>query len=150
MIPGHKTIRYAALFGFCFVIAHTLTITITVIEQGWDWGFNAWVFDLAGFAAGAYFADQSWKSAHTPACDFRKGNRWIFIWALATIVARGIDVMMLFGIIKWNALYTTPTGGVLYANIVSEVFFGTTFTILALLGSYQLLSRSSDATIAKQ
>jgi len=46
---------------------------------------------------------------------------------------------MLFGVVKWSAVYVTPEGPVLWSNIVSEVIFGMAFTVVALVSSGMLL-----------
>ena len=58
--------------------------------------------------------------------------------------ARTIDTLMLFGVVKWSAVYVTPTGAVLWSNVVSEVAFGNTFTVTALVGALILLLYPQD------
>ncbi|QUS56575.1 hypothetical protein [Pseudovibrio brasiliensis] len=141
---GHKLIRRAAILGCCFVLAHLATIVITITAKGLDWGFNAWLLDVSGLLAGAYFAVQCWKSSFQPAKDYQKINLFILIWASLTFIARTLDVLMLFGFVKWAEIYITPTASVLYANILSEVILGTTFTFTALVGSIVLLIHKQD------
>lgn len=141
---GHRWIGAAGLLGVCFVFSHLVTVVVTCVVEGFHWGGNAWVLDIAGFLAGLFFAIQCWLSSRTPSSEFRSGNLWILIWALMTLIFRIVDTLMLFGIVKWSAVYITPVGAVFWSNIISEVIFGIAFTITALVGSAILLGRSSD------
>ena len=98
-----------------------------------------WVLDILGFLAGLFFAVQCWLSSNRTSADFRSGNVWIAVWAFATLGARIIDTLMLFGVVKWNAVYVTPSGAVLWSNVVSEVAFGNAFAVTALVGAMILL-----------
>lgn len=147
---GHRCIRVAALLGACFVVLHLITVVVTCTVEGFDWGATAWSLDVTGFLAGLFFAVQCWLSSGRPSEDFRSGNLWIFVWALITLIVRIVDTLMLFGVVKWDAVYITPVGPVLWSNIVSEVIVGMAFTIAALVGALMLLknraidSRASD------
>lgn len=141
---GHRWIGAAAVLGGCFVVAHLATVFVTCAVQGFDWGVNAWILDIAGFLAGLFFAIQCWLSSSSPGDAFRVGNRWICIWAVMTLIIRCVDTLMLFGIVKWSAVYVTPTGTVLWANVISEVILGMAFTITALVGTLMLLTKQSQ------
>ena len=52
---------------------------------------------------------------------------------------------MLFGIVQISAIYHTPTGAVLYANIVSEIVIAIPYNLLAFGGSLHLLCCPQDA-----
>ena len=88
-----------------------------------------------GFVAGAYFAAQCRIASNQSIAKSRQVNTWICVWAAFTIVSRIIDTLMLFGVIKWSDVYTTPEGAVLWSNVVSEVIVGNAFVMSALLGA---------------
>ncbi|MEM9586191.1 MAG: hypothetical protein AAGA03_02825 [Planctomycetota bacterium] len=138
-VIGHQWVRVAAGLGLLFFVAHSVTVVLTCAVKGFDWGVNAWVLDLAGFLAGAFFAVQCWLSSTRDPHEFRSGNRWIAVWAVATVSFRVVDTLMLFGVLKWSEIYVTPTGWVLWSNVVSEVVIGMTFAMAALVGSLMLL-----------
>ena len=144
---GHRWMHIAAIFGWCFVIAHLVTVAITCLVEGFNWGANAWILDTSGFLAGLFFATQCWQSSRTSPNNFGSGNFWILIWAAATLLFRIVDTLMLFGILKWSEVYVTPDGPVLLSNVVSEVIIGMTYTITALVAATMLLrsNSSSDA-----
>lgn len=146
---GHKWVGVAALLGACFVIAHMVTVIVTCAVDGFNWGVNAWVLDTLGFVAGFYFAIQCWISSSRRSVDFRKGNLWICVWALATGGARILDALMLFGVVRWGAVYVSPVGPTLWANIVSEVVIGSAFTTTALVGTSMLLVCPRDGDSAQ-
>lgn len=139
---GHRFMGVAALLGACFVATHLLTVIITCAVDGFNWGINAWVLDIAGFIAAFYFAIQCGLSSNSKSVDFRKKNSWICTWAVLTIGARILDTLMLFGVVKWSEIYVTPEGPTLWSNVVSEVIFGMAFAATALLGSLMLLISS--------
>jgi hypothetical protein len=139
---GHRFMGVAALLGACFVVTHLLTVIITCAVDGFNWGINAWVLDIAGFIAAFYFAIQCGLSSNSKSVDFRKKNSWICTWAVLTIGARILDTLMLFGVVKWSEIYVTPEGPTLWSNVVSEVIFGMAFAATALLGSLMLLISS--------
>ena len=56
---------------------------------------------------------------------------------------------MLFGVVKWNAVYVTPMGATLWSNIISEVVFGFAFNVAALVGSLMLLFFYQDVDPAE-
>lgn len=134
----------AAILGTSWVVLHLITVIVTCVVEGFNWGVNAWVLDTLGFIAGLYFAIQCQRSSSQRSCDFRKGNTWICIWAFITLSARILDTLMLFGVVKWSAVYITPEGPVLWANIVSEVLLGNAFAVTALVGALILLIRPRD------
>lgn len=142
--PGHRWMYIAALLGWCFVISHLVTVAVTCTVEGFNWGINAWILDMAGFLAGLFFSIQCWLSSRSKPEDFRSGNFWIFIWALITFVVRIIDTLMLFGILKWSAIYITPDGPVLVANFISEVIFGMAFATAALVAAIMLLPQNKN------
>ena len=143
---GHRWIGVAALLGACFVVSHLVAVVVTCAVEGLNWGVIAWVLDVTGFLAGLFFAIQCWLSSNRTSDEFRSGNLWIFIWALMTLIVRIVDTLMLFGIVKWSAVYITPVGAVLWSNIISEVIFGMAFTVTALIGALMLLSSRSIAS----
>lgn len=142
---GHRWIFVACLLGACFVVAHLVTVIVTCTVEGFNWGVNAWVLDVTGFLAAIFFAIQCWISSRKTSDDFRSANRWIFVWASMTFFVRIVDTLMLLGIVKWSAVYTTPVGAVLWSNIFSEIILGMAFTITALVGSLMLLKSPSTA-----
>jgi hypothetical protein len=149
LTAGHRCIGVAGLLGACFVVLHLATVVVTCAVAGFDWGVNAWVLDIVGFIAGFFFTIQCWLSSSRKSDDFRNGNTWICVWALATFCARIIDTLMLFGVVKWSAVYITPVGAVMWSNIVSEVVFGMAFTVTALVGALMLLICPQDGNLAR-
>ena len=141
---GHRCMGVAALLGACFVVTHLISVVVTCVVSGFNWGLLAWLLDILGFLAGLFFAVQCWLSSNRRSADFSSGNVWIAVWAFATLGARIIDTLMLFGVVKWSAVYVTPTGAVLWSNVVSEVAFGNTFTVTALVGALILLLYPQD------
>ena len=134
----------AALLGACFVDSHLVTVVVICVVDGFNWGVNAWILDIVGFIAGLFFAIQCWLSSNRKSDDFRNGNTWICVWAFVTFGARMLDTLMLFGVVKWSAVYVTPVGAALWSNIVSEVVFGMAFTVTALVGALMLLICPQD------
>ena len=134
----------AALLGACFVVSHLATVVVICVVDGFNWGVNAWILDIVGFIAGLFFAIQCWLSSNRKSDDFRNGNTWICVWAFVTFGARILDTLMLFGVVKWGAVYVTPVGAALWSNIVSEVVFGMAFTVTALVGALMLLICPQD------
>ena len=135
---GHRWMLIAAILGWCFVISHLVTVVVTCTVEGFNWGVNAWVLDIAGFLAGLFFSIQCWLSSRSSPEDFKSGNFWILIWASITVIVRVVDTLMLLGILKWSDIYITPVGAVLKANFISEVIFGMAFTIAALVAAIML------------
>ena len=148
LTAGHRCMGVAALLGACFVVTHLVSVVVTCVISGFNWGVPAWVLDILGFLAGLFFAVQCWLSSNRRSANFRSGNVWIAVWAFATLGARIIDTLMLFGVVKWSAVYVTPTGAVLWSNIVSEVAFGNAFTVTALVGALILLLYPQDVGLA--
>lgn len=141
---GQRWMNIAALLGWCFVISHVVTVAVTCAVEGFNWGINAWVLDVAGFLAGLFFSIQCWLSSRSSPGDFRSGNLWILIWATITVIFRVVDTLMLFGVLKWSVIYTTPEGAVLGANVISEVIFGMAFAMTALVAAIMLLASKTD------
>lgn len=143
---GHRLMSVAAVLGFFFVILHLVTIAVTCVAEGFDWGLNAWALDLMGLAASAFFAVQCSRSSKHRAIDSRHQNQWIFVWAVATLCVRAVDVPMLLGWIRWDSIYVTPTGWIFWANVVSEIIVGVFFNLAALVGSILLLKKAGEPT----
>ena len=141
---GHRLIGVAALLGACFVFSHVVTVIVTCVVDGFDWGVTAWVLDIMGFLAGLFFAVQCWLSSNRKSEEFRKENSWICVWAFVTFGTRILDTLMLFGVVTWSAVYITPVGPTLWSNVISEVVFGMTFSVTALVGSLRLLIGPED------
>ena len=141
---GHRLIGAASVLGTCFVASHVVTVVVTCATVGFGWGAPAWSLDLTGFLAGLFFTVQCKISSTRRASDFRKPNRWIAIWAGITCCIRVLDVLMLFGIVKLEQIYVTPTAAVFWSNVISEVLFGVLFNVTALAGALHLLLHSED------
>ncbi|HAK53403.1 MAG TPA: hypothetical protein DCM54_16110 [Gammaproteobacteria bacterium] len=144
LTAGHRFLGVAALLGACFVVTHLVTVVVTCVVDGFNWGINAWILDIMGFIAAFYFAIQCGLSSNSKSVDFRKKNSWICAWAVITIGARILDILMLFGVVIWSEIYVTPEGPTLWSNVVSEVIFGMAFTVTALFGSLMLLISPQD------
>jgi len=145
LTAGHRVVGVAALLGACWVVAHLVTVVVTCVVEGFNWGINAWLLDIMGFVAGVFFATQCWMSSSRTRDEFRKQNTWILVWALITLGARVLDTLMLLGLVKWSAVYVTPDGAVLVSNLVSEVVLGNAFALAALVGALMLLRRPQEA-----
>ena len=91
---------------------------------GFDWGAPAWSADISGFLAGAAFAFVCAKASNTSSAEGAKELKWIAIWSSITAAVRVLDTLMLFGVVKIEAIYHEPEGAVLTSNIVSEVAIG--------------------------
>jgi len=144
LTSAHRFMGIAALLGAFFVATHIVTVIVTCVVDGFNWGINAWILDIMGFVAAFYFAIQCGFSSNSKSVDFRKKNSWICAWATITIGARIFDILMLFGVVKWSEIYITPEGPTLWSNVVSEVIFGMAFTVAALIGSLMLLISPKD------
>lgn len=149
LTAGHKWVGVAAMLGACFVVTHLMTVVVTCTVDGFNWGLTAWILDMLGFVAGLFFAIQCWRSSNRRSTEFRNGNLWISVWAFVTFSARILDTLMLFGVVKWGAVYVSPVGPTLWANLVSEVVFGNAFAIAALVGASMLLIDPQDVEPAK-
>ncbi len=141
---GHRFIGVAALLGTCFVCSHIVTVVVTCAVDVFDWGVTAWFLDILCFLACFFFAIQCWQSSNRKSIDFKRENSWICVWAFVTFGTRILDTLMLFGVVTWSAVYVTPTGPTLWSNILSEVVFGITFSVAALVGSLILLVGPQD------
>ena len=146
---GHRFIGVAGLLGVCFVITHMVTVVVTCVVDGFNWGVTAWILDVMGFLAGLFFAIQCWLSSSRKSDDFMKENSWICVWAFVSLGARILDTLMLFGVVEWNVVYVAPVGATLWSNIISEVVFGIPFTVAALVGSLMLLIYHQDVDPAE-
>ena len=144
---GHRFIGVAGLLGVCFVVTHMVTVVVTCVVAGFNWGVTAWILDVMGFLAGLFFAIQCCLSSSRKSDDFRKENSWICVWAFITFGTRILDTLMLFGVVTWSAVYVRPVGPTLWSNIISEVVFGIAFTVVALVGSLMLLICHQDVDI---
>ena len=79
LTAGHRCMGVAALLGACFVVSHLVTVVVTCVVDGFNWGVNAWILDIMGFIAGLFFAIQCWLSSGRKSDDFRNGNIWICV-----------------------------------------------------------------------
>ena len=144
LTKGHKLLGIATILGFLFVITHIITVIITCAVAGFGWGTNAWIFDITGFVTGLCFALLCWKASNRNSIEIRDDVFWIFVWSAITVCARILDTLMLFGIVKISSIYITPTGIILYSNIVSEVIIALPYALFALVGSTLLLCFSKE------
>ena len=135
---AHQLVGAASVLGVAFVVGHLVTVSVTIAEEGVGWGATAWSLDLMGFFAGLAFVFVCRKSSNTPSPENSKDNMWICVWAFATLGARVLDTLMLFGIVKLDEVYKTPSGAVLSSNIVTEVVIGNLYAATALIGAAQL------------
>lgn len=131
---GNKILRVSGFIGIGFIITHIITFIITSWINSFNWGFNALFLDLLGFFAGVVFTVICFKGSKKDYANFKKGFTAILFWSLSSIIARFFDILMLFGILKWDSVYTTPSGLILKSNIISEIIFGFTFNFLAFVG----------------
>ena len=145
LTAAHKVIGVASILGHCFVVTHIITIAVTLAIAGFTWPMLSFMLDIAGFLAGALFAHESRKSSSARSTDRVKENRYIVLFCVVTIPSRVIDTLMLLGIIKWGDVYETPTGGILWSNVVSEICFGNAYALTALVGALMLLMCPKDA-----
>ena len=146
---AHQCVGIASLLGVLFVVGHLTTVSVTIAEEGVGWGATAWALDLMGFFAGLAFVFVTRKSANTPSADSTNDNMWICVWAVATLGARVLDTLMLFGIVKLDEVYTTPSGAVMVSNIVTEVVIGNLYAAMALVGAanFRLCPRDTEASV---
>ena len=146
LTAGHLLVGAAAVLGFAFTIAHLATVVVTCASAGFGWGVNAWMFDMMGFFAGFLFACLCKKASNTRSADSRKDLFWILVWSGITLGVRVLDVLMLFGIVRIEDIYHTPSGAVLYANIISEIVIAVPYNLLAFTGSMMLFLCPKDST----
>ena len=146
---GHRLLKVAAGLGVGFVISHIVTVIVTCVVEGFGWGATAWILDAMGFTAGVVFTAICWVARTKSYDSFRKGFTGIFVWSISSVISRGLDIMMLFGIVKWSSVYVTPEGPVLISNIISEILFGFTFNLLALIGTLIIYIRSRQSSTVK-
>ena len=52
---AHETFGTASLLEFVFAVAQPVTVLVTVVHNGFDWGVTAWSFRLMGYLAGVCF-----------------------------------------------------------------------------------------------
>ena len=145
---AHECIGCAAILGVFFVASHVVTVIVTCAFEGFNWGTTAWCLDIMGFLAGFGFAILCANSSNKHSVENRKDNRWIFIWATVTVGSRILDTLMLFGVVKLDDVYTTPSGVVLFTNVISEVIIGNIYVITALTGSAMLLFCPADGPVS--
>jgi len=141
---GHQCIGTAAILGFLWVITHFISIIVTCIIEGFDWGTTAWCMDITGFIAGFGFAFLCQQASNKHSAEVRQDNIWIIVWAGITFFVRIVDTLMLLGIVELSNIYVEPTGAVLYSNILSEILIGNAYTITALIGSVMLVLCPED------
>ena len=149
LTAAHEYIGVAAILGCLFFVAHMVTVIVTCAANGFGWGVNAWVFDMMGWLAGGLFAFLCLRcSSQHSSISRQSGNVWwILIWAAVTMCVRVLDVFMLFGVVKIDAIYHTPSGATLYANIFSEIVVAVPHTTLALAGSVMLIFFPEDGVM---
>ena len=147
LTTAHKIIGTAAVLGFLFSILHVVTIIVTVSSAGADWGLPAWMLDLTGFLAGTAFAFLCREASNKPSSEKKQDSVWILIWSAITFCIRILDILMLTGLVKIEAIYHTPSGPTLYANIVSEIVIAFPYTTLALVGSVLLVCFPKDLAV---
>ena len=99
---------------------------------------------MMGWLAGLLFTVLCRRASNATSAAARKDNFWILIWSSITVCVRILDVLMLLGAVRLDAIYVTPEGPVLYANIVSEIVIACPYTLLALAGSAMLLYAPED------
>ena len=157
LTAAHRLIGVAAVLGICFVVTHVISWIVTFAIAGFDVPIQAFLLDIAGFLASAVFAKVCRDASSSSSADHINENRWIWcafvgvfllpfappcmngawlifgqiwrsFWAIVTIGSRAVDTLMLLGIVKWGDVYETPTGAILWCNLVSEVFFGNTYS----------------------
>lgn len=136
---GHLFLKASVFLGVGFIITHIITVTITCVVEGFNWGINAWVLDSMGFIAGVVFTVVCRNGSQKGKNDFHKGYVAILIWSLSSIFSRLFDIAMLFGIVKFSEIYITPEGPVLFSNIISEILFGFTFNVTACIGALLII-----------
>ena len=142
---GHKCMGVAALLGAVFAVLHPITVITTVVVAGANWGITAWMLDISGYLAAVCFALLCRQSSSTRSLDYKKKNSYIFFWAIITFCVRIFDILLLFGIVKFDEIYVTPTGAVLAANIVSEIIVAVPYCLLAAVAGLALFFCPKDA-----
>lgn len=139
---AHKLVGLAAILGFLFAVLHLVTIIVTVLSAGADWGATAWSMDIMGYLAGVGFAFLCRNASNVGSSEGGQETFWIFVWSAITLFVRILDILMLTGVVEIKAIYDTPKGPTLYANIVSEIIVAFPYTALALAGSALLLRQA--------
>jgi hypothetical protein len=139
LTDGHRCIGFAAVMAACFVVAHVVTVIVTCATEGFGWGLTAWLLDMLGLFAAAGFGVLCRQSSNLRSSAFRKNNGWIGMWAGITLCVRVVDTCMLFGWVRWDDVYVTPVGPVLWSNVVSELVVGVPYNIAALVGALLLV-----------
>ena len=132
---AHKIIGTASVLGCLFTVAHPLTVLVTLLYDGADWGATAWTMDVLGYLAGVGFAFLCRKVSNEEKVEVQQDAFWISVWSAITLCVRVLDILMLTRAITVEALYHTPSGPTLYANIVSEIVIAFPYTAPALVGS---------------
>jgi hypothetical protein len=141
---AHKIIGTASVIGFLFAVAHPLTVLVTLLYDGADWGATAWTMDVLGYLAGVGVAFLCRNCSNKERAEVKQDAFWILVWSAITFCVRVLDIAMLTGVVEIEAIYHTPTGPTLYANIVSEIVIAFPYSAFALVGSFLLYK---DATI---
>ena len=94
--------------------------------------------------SGVLFCDSMRVVLDSKSAEFEKKFLDMHMGQVLTIGARILDILMLFGVVKWDEIYVTPEGPTRFGQIVSEVIFGMAFTVTALIGSLMLLTYPRD------
>ena len=145
LTTAHKLVGSAAVLGFLFAVLHLVTIVVTLTSAGADWGTTAWSMDIMGYLAGVGFAFLCRNASNQASSEGGQDLIWILIWSAITFFVRILDIMMLTGAVEIKAIYVTPEGPTLYANIVSEIIIAFPYTTLALAGSALLLRQARSS-----
>jgi hypothetical protein len=114
-------------------------VVATILMDGTNWVINAWLLDIMGLLAVLFFAIQCWISSNRKSDDSQHLNYCIIIWASISVCSRILDTIILFGLLKWDEVYLTPMGVILWSNVLSEVVLSMTFTFIVLAGALILL-----------
>ena len=138
LTAGHIIMGIAAVLGTLFAVLHPITVIVTCVEEGFNWGVVAWIMDFAGYLAAVFFATFCRKSSSRKSSDFKVENSYIFVWAAITFCVRIFDTLMLFGIVKFDDIYVTPHGAVLISNVISEIVIAFPYCLLAAIAAPML------------
>lgn len=140
---GQRWLNLAAKIGALWVASHLVTILVTVMNDGANWGVTAWLLDLAGLVAGFCFTILCWFCSRLERTGATKSAIWICVWASITLCVRLLDTLMLLGLIKIETVYPEPHGPAFWSNVVSEILIGNIFALAALVGSVKILGKSN-------
>lgn len=142
---GHKIMGVAGLLGVLFTVLHPVTVIVTLVEEGAGWGPAAWITDVTGYITAVFFAVLCRASSSSASSEAKKYNKYILIWSAITFSVRIFDILMLFGVVKFDEIYVTPHGQVLVANVISEICVAVPYTVLAMIAAAMLLRAASIA-----